>query len=97
MGYIEENMKLCRTREPQSADPDGNTNTASMTAADFPAPFSPMPTGSTYHNNVSALEQWHIIPRMLRNAAHHNLNVGSRISLADNRELTTPRRLPFWH
>ncbi|KAI0298114.1 FMN-dependent alpha-hydroxy acid dehydrogenase [Multifurca ochricompacta] len=31
-------------------------------------------TGSTYRNNLEALEQWRIIPRMLRNATHRNLD-----------------------
>jgi len=45
-------------------------------------------TGSTYHNNFSSLERWRIVPRMLRDATHRNLDVGSRFLLADNRELT---------
>lgn len=32
-------------------------------------------TGSTYRSNLEALEQWRIIPRMLRNATHRNLDV----------------------
>ena len=33
-------------------------------------------TGSTYHNNRKALEQWHVVPRMLRDATHRNHDVG---------------------
>jgi isopentenyl diphosphate isomerase/L-lactate dehydrogenase-like FMN-dependent dehydrogenase len=32
-------------------------------------------TGSTYRHNLEALEQWRIVPRMLRNATHRNLEV----------------------
>ena len=32
-------------------------------------------TGSTCRSNLEALEQWRIIPRMLRNATHRNLDV----------------------
>jgi isopentenyl diphosphate isomerase/L-lactate dehydrogenase-like FMN-dependent dehydrogenase len=42
-------------------------------------------TGSTYHNNLKALEQWRIVPRMLRNATHRNLDVGNRFHLLVNR------------
>ena len=34
-------------------------------------------TGSTYRNNLEALEQWRIVPRMLRDATNRNLNVGT--------------------
>jgi hypothetical protein len=52
-------------------------------------------SGSTYRNNFSALERWRIVPRMLRDATHRNLDVGNRFSLSDKKELTVPRRLPF--
>jgi isopentenyl diphosphate isomerase/L-lactate dehydrogenase-like FMN-dependent dehydrogenase len=32
-------------------------------------------TGSTYRSNLEALEQWRIVPRMLRDATHRNLDV----------------------
>ena len=32
-------------------------------------------TGSTYRSNLEALEQWRIIPRMLHDATHRNLDV----------------------
>ena len=34
-------------------------------------------TGSTYRNNLEALQQWRIIPRMLRDATHRNLDVNT--------------------
>ena len=34
-------------------------------------------TGGTYRNNLEALEQWRIVPRMLRDATHRNLDVGA--------------------
>jgi len=37
--------------------------------------FGSAGTGSTYRNNTEALQQWRIIPRMLRNATHRNLDV----------------------
>ncbi|KAH9960187.1 FMN-dependent alpha-hydroxy acid dehydrogenase [Russula dissimulans] len=36
--------------------------------------FGSAGTGSTYRNNIEALEQWRIVPRMLRNATHRNLD-----------------------
>jgi isopentenyl diphosphate isomerase/L-lactate dehydrogenase-like FMN-dependent dehydrogenase len=38
-------------------------------------------TGSTNRHNLEALEQWRIIPRMLRNATHRNLDVSTALSL----------------
>ena len=37
--------------------------------------FGSAGTGSTYRNNLEALQQWRIIPRMLRDATHRNLDV----------------------
>jgi len=56
-------------------------------------------TGSTYRRNREALEQWRIIPRMLRNATHHrNLDVITAALLYPasnlNRALTAPPRPP---
>jgi lactate 2-monooxygenase len=34
-------------------------------------------TGNTYRNNLESLEQWRIIPRMLRDATQRNLDVGT--------------------
>ncbi|KAH9983254.1 FMN-dependent alpha-hydroxy acid dehydrogenase [Russula vinacea] len=36
--------------------------------------FGSAGTGSTYRNNLEALEQWRIMPRMLRNVTHRNLD-----------------------
>jgi len=43
-------------------------------------------TGGTYRNNLEALEQWRIVPRMLRDATHRDLDVGAAFSLAPNRD-----------
>jgi lactate 2-monooxygenase len=37
--------------------------------------FGSAGTGSTDRNNREAIEQWRVIPRMLRNATHRNLDV----------------------
>ena len=42
-------------------------------------------TGGTYRNNLEALEQWRIVPRMLRDATHRDLDVGAAFSLAPDR------------
>jgi len=34
-------------------------------------------TGGTHRNNLEALEQWRIVPRMLRDATNRNLDVGA--------------------
>jgi lactate 2-monooxygenase len=39
--------------------------------------FGSAGTSSTYRNNLEALEQWRIVPRMLRNATDRNLEVRS--------------------
>jgi len=39
--------------------------------------FGSAGTGSTYRNNFEALEQWRIVPRMLRNSTQRNLDVGN--------------------
>jgi hypothetical protein len=43
-------------------------------------------TGSTYRSNLEALEQWRIIPRMLRNATHRNLDVTTTTLLCQQLE-----------
>ena len=37
--------------------------------------FGSAGSARTYQNNLDALEQWRIIPRMLRNATDRNLEV----------------------
>jgi lactate 2-monooxygenase len=49
--------------------------------------------GSTYNNNLEALKQWRIIPRMLRDATHRNLDV--TIAALPEPALTAPPRPPF--
>jgi lactate 2-monooxygenase len=46
--------------------------------------FGSAGTGSTYRSNLEALEQWCIIPRMLRNATHRNLDVTTAALSASN-------------
>ena len=41
--------------------------------------FGSAGTGSTYRNNLEALQQWRIIPRMLRDATHRNLDVSTAL------------------
>jgi lactate 2-monooxygenase len=42
--------------------------------------FGSAGTGSTYRNNFEALDRWRIIPRMLRNVTHRNLDVRDNFS-----------------
>jgi isopentenyl diphosphate isomerase/L-lactate dehydrogenase-like FMN-dependent dehydrogenase len=44
-------------------------------SAAFMYTFGSAGTSSTYRNNLEALEQWRIVPRMLRNATDRNLEV----------------------
>jgi lactate 2-monooxygenase len=37
-------------------------------------------SGSTYSSNLEALEQWRIVPRMLRDATNSNLDVTTSIA-----------------
>lgn len=46
-----------------------------MLLAAYMYTFGSAGTGSTYRNNLEALEQWRIMPRMLRNVTHRNLDV----------------------
>jgi hypothetical protein len=46
-----------------------------MLLAAYMYTFGNAGTGSTYRNNLEALEQWRIMPRMLRNVTHRNLDV----------------------
>ncbi len=39
--------------------------------------FGSAGTSNTYQSNLDALQQWRIIPRMLRNATNRNLDVGA--------------------
>jgi lactate 2-monooxygenase len=56
---------------------------ASWSSAAFIYTFGSAGIGSTYRNNLEALEQWRIIPRMLRNATDRNLEVGRAYFLLD--------------
>lgn len=49
-------------------------NEKSLSAA-YMYTFGNAGTGSTFRSNLEALEQWRIIPRMLRDATHRNLDV----------------------
>ena len=51
-----------------------STNEKSSLAA-YMYTFGNAGTGGTYRSNLEALEQWRIIPHMLRNATHRNLDV----------------------
>jgi hypothetical protein len=48
-------------------------------------------TGSTNRNNLEALEQWRIIPRMLRNATNRNLDVSTPAPLQATEQTAPPR------
>ena len=52
--------------------------------------FGSAGAGTTYQNNLDALEQWRIIPRMLRNATDRSLEVSSAYLLS-----ASPRADPF--
>jgi hypothetical protein len=52
--------------------------------------------GSTYRNNLKALEKWRIIPRMLRNATDRNLEVGSSYLLIAGLDLVASLDYPLW-
>jgi hypothetical protein len=52
-------------------------------------------TGSTYRHNLEALEQWRIVPRMLRNSTHRNLEVSTVLPLpVTEPTASAPRRPP---
>ena len=51
----------------------------SRSSAAYMYTFGSAGTSSTYRNNLEALEQWRIIPRMLRNATDRNLEVSAVI------------------
>ena len=59
--------------------------TMALCPAAYMYTFGNAGTGGTYRNNLEALEQWRIVPRMLRDATHRNLDVGAASSLASNR------------
>ena len=54
--------------------------------------FGSAGTSSTYRNNLEALEQWRIVPRMLRNATDRNLEASAVIwlSAGTRTELVAP-------
>jgi isopentenyl diphosphate isomerase/L-lactate dehydrogenase-like FMN-dependent dehydrogenase len=47
--------------------------------------FGSAGVGGTYRHNLEALEQWRIVPRMLRNATNCNLNVSAIFAFAKDR------------
>ena len=59
--------------------------TMTLCPAAYMYTFGNAGTGGTYRSNLEALEQWRIVPRMLRDATHRNLDVGASSSLASNR------------
>jgi isopentenyl diphosphate isomerase/L-lactate dehydrogenase-like FMN-dependent dehydrogenase len=70
--------------------------TTTSCSAAYMYTFGNAGTGGTYRNNLEALEQWRIVPRMLRDATHRNLDVGAAFSLASDRaDSSTPQTTLF--
>lgn len=60
--------------------------------------FGSAGTSSTYRNNLNALEQWRIIPRMLRNATDRNLEASGAylLSVAPRADPASSLDYPLW-